>query len=52
MMQNRQIANALTVYQRLFTYVRYYWLALLIAMLASVFIRVLTHGLFIFLSRY
>jgi subfamily B ATP-binding cassette protein MsbA len=36
MMQNRQIANALTVYQRLFTYVRYYWLALLIAMLASV----------------
>jgi subfamily B ATP-binding cassette protein MsbA len=35
MMQNRQIANALTVYKRLFTYVRHYWPALLIAMLAS-----------------
>jgi subfamily B ATP-binding cassette protein MsbA len=35
MAQNRQIANALTVYKRLFTYVRHYWLALLIAMLAS-----------------
>jgi subfamily B ATP-binding cassette protein MsbA len=35
MMQNRQIANALTVYKRLFTYVRHYWPALIIAMLAS-----------------
>ncbi len=35
MAQNRQIANALTVYKRLFTYVRHYWPALLIAMLAS-----------------
>ncbi len=31
----RPIANALVVYKRLFTYVRHYWLALVIAMVAS-----------------
>ncbi len=33
--ENPSIANALTVYKRLFTYVRRYWLALVTALLAS-----------------
>jgi subfamily B ATP-binding cassette protein MsbA len=35
MSESRQIANALVVYKRLFSYVRHYWLTLVIAMAAS-----------------
>jgi subfamily B ATP-binding cassette protein MsbA len=35
MKDSRVIANALVVYKRLFTYVRHYWPALLVALLAS-----------------
>jgi subfamily B ATP-binding cassette protein MsbA len=35
MSESRQISNALIVYKRLFTYVRHYWVALLIALMAS-----------------